>query len=77
LAITGVRLLIYRSGNAPAAGRGGIRDLARQGDDHRQPLWRVVIRRGNGWSSPQMLQRYGGSARGARARRHHDLIMRN
>jgi len=43
LAIAGVRLLIYRSGNAPAAGRGGIRDLARQGDDHRQPLWRVVI----------------------------------
>ena len=27
----------------------------------------------NGWSSPQMLQRYGGSARGARARRHYDL----
>ena len=31
----------------------------------------------NGWSSPQMLQRYGGSVRGARARRHYDLIMRN
>ena len=31
----------------------------------------------NGWSSPQMLQRYGGSARGARARRHYDLIMRD
>jgi integrase len=30
----------------------------------------------NGWSSPQMLQRYGGSARGARARRHYDLVMR-
>ena len=30
----------------------------------------------NGWSSPQMLHRYGGSARGARARRHYDLIMR-
>ncbi len=29
----------------------------------------------NGWSSPQMLERYGGSARGARARRHYDLIM--
>jgi hypothetical protein len=29
----------------------------------------------NGWSSPQMLQRYGGSARGVRARRHYDLIM--
>ena len=29
----------------------------------------------NGWSSPQMLHRYGGSARGARARRHYDLIM--
>jgi hypothetical protein len=27
LAIAGVRLLIYGSGNAPAAGRGGIRDL--------------------------------------------------
>ena len=31
----------------------------------------------NGWSSPQMLQRYGGSARGTRARRHYDLIMRD
>ena len=31
----------------------------------------------NGWSSPQMLQRYGGSAGGARARRHYDLIMRD
>jgi site-specific recombinase XerD len=29
----------------------------------------------NGWSSPQMLLVYGGSARGARARRHYDLIM--
>jgi integrase/recombinase XerD len=29
----------------------------------------------NGWSSPQMLHRYGGSARGARARCHYDLIM--
>jgi hypothetical protein len=28
-----------------------------------------------GWSSPQMLERYGGSARGARARRHFDLVM--
>jgi site-specific recombinase XerD len=31
----------------------------------------------NGWSSPQMLRHYGGSARGARARRHYDLIMRD
>jgi integrase/recombinase XerD len=31
----------------------------------------------NGWSSPQMLQRYGGSARGARARGHYDLIMKD
>jgi len=31
----------------------------------------------NGWSSPQMLQRYGSSARGARARRHYDLVMRD
>ena len=31
----------------------------------------------NGWSSPQMLERYGGSARGARARRHYDLVMRD
>ena len=30
----------------------------------------------NGWSSPQMLQWYGGSARGARARRSYDRIMR-
>jgi site-specific recombinase XerD len=29
----------------------------------------------NGWSSPQMLLRYGASARGARARRHYDIIM--
>ena len=29
----------------------------------------------NGWSSPQMLERYGGSARGVRARRHYDLVM--
>jgi integrase/recombinase XerD len=29
----------------------------------------------NGWSSPQMLLRYGASARGARARRAYDLIM--
>jgi site-specific recombinase XerD len=29
----------------------------------------------NGWSSPQMLQWYGGSARGARARRSYDRIM--
>jgi len=29
----------------------------------------------NGWSSPQMLERYSGSVRGARARRHCDLIM--
>jgi integrase len=29
----------------------------------------------NGWSTPQMLLLYGGSARGARARRHYDLIM--
>lgn len=31
----------------------------------------------NGWSSPQMLQHYGASARGALARRHYDLIMRD
>jgi site-specific recombinase XerD len=31
----------------------------------------------NGWSSPQMLRWYGGSVRGARARRHYDLIMRD
>jgi integrase/recombinase XerD len=29
----------------------------------------------NGWSSPQMLRRYGASARGARARRTYDRIM--
>jgi hypothetical protein len=29
----------------------------------------------NGWTSPQMLQWYGGSARGARARRNYDRIM--
>jgi len=29
----------------------------------------------NGWSSPQMLTRYGASARAARARRAYDRIM--
>jgi hypothetical protein len=29
----------------------------------------------NGWSSPQMLGWYGGSARGARTRRSYDRIM--
>ncbi len=29
----------------------------------------------NGWSSPQMLLRYGASARAARARRGYDRIM--
>jgi integrase/recombinase XerD len=29
----------------------------------------------NGWSSPQMLKRYGASARGARARRSYDRVM--
>jgi site-specific recombinase XerD len=29
----------------------------------------------NGWTSPQMLVRYGRSARGARARRHYDDVM--
>ena len=47
MAIAGVRLLIYKSGNAPAARRGGIRDLARQGDDH-EPLEHIVIRREGG-----------------------------
>jgi len=31
----------------------------------------------NGWASPQMLLRYGASARNARARRHYDHIMDN
>jgi integrase/recombinase XerD len=31
----------------------------------------------NGWSSPQMLRRYGASARSARARRSYDRIMEN
>ena len=29
----------------------------------------------NGWTSPQMLRRYGASACSARARRSHDRIM--
>ena len=29
----------------------------------------------NGWASPQMLTRYGASARSARARRTYDRIM--
>lgn len=28
-----------------------------------------------GWSAPQMIEVYGGSARGARARRSHDRVM--
>ena len=31
----------------------------------------------NGWTSPQMLRRYGASARSARARRTYDRIMEN
>ena len=31
----------------------------------------------NGWTSPQMLTRYGASARAARARRSYDRIMDN
>jgi hypothetical protein len=31
----------------------------------------------NGWTSPQMLRRYGASARNARARRSYDRIMDN
>ena len=31
----------------------------------------------NGWTSPQMLRRYGASARSARARRSYDRIMEN
>ena len=31
----------------------------------------------NGWTSPQMLRRYGASARGTRARRSYDRIMDN
>ena len=30
---------------------------------------------GEGWTSPQMLRRYGASARSARARRTYDRIM--
>jgi hypothetical protein len=29
----------------------------------------------NGWTSPQMVRRYGSSARGARARRTYDRVM--
>ena len=29
----------------------------------------------NGWASPQMLRRYGASARSARARRSYDRVM--
>jgi hypothetical protein len=29
----------------------------------------------NGWTSPQMLRRYGASARSARARRSYDPVM--
>ena len=31
----------------------------------------------NGWSSPQMLRRYGASARSARARRTYDRIIQD
>jgi len=44
------------------------------------PGWTAAVPGGdlmelNGWSSPQMLAWYGGSARGARARRSYDRIM--
>lgn len=50
----------------------------------RHPFSRAWLERGgavgdlmelNGWVSPQMLTRYGASARGARARRSHDRVM--
>jgi integrase/recombinase XerD len=31
----------------------------------------------NGWTSPQMLRRYGASARSARARRSYDRVMQD
>ena len=31
----------------------------------------------NGWTSPQMLRRYGASARSVRARRSYDRVMEN
>ena len=44
------------------------------------PGWTAAAAEGdlmelNGWSSPQMLRRYGASARSARARRTYDRIM--
>jgi site-specific recombinase XerD len=52
----------------------------------RHHFWHTWLDRGgaegdlmelNGWSSPPMLEWYGGSASSARARRHYDLIMEN
>jgi hypothetical protein len=43
------------------------------GDTQRQPATGEL--RLNGGSSPQMLRRYGASARSARARRSYDRIM--
>jgi hypothetical protein len=46
----------------------------------RAPGWTAAAPNGdlmelNGWTSPQMLTRYGASARGARARRSYGRIM--
>jgi hypothetical protein len=35
----------------------------------------LILMELNGWSSPQMLRRYGASARSARARRSYDRVM--
>jgi integrase/recombinase XerD len=48
-----------------------LRARARHPQSWRPQLWLGV----NGWTSPQMLTRYGASARGARARRSYDRIM--
>jgi integrase len=69
--------------------RGGGRRMSRHRRQERHPACPAAFRdapldRGgpegdlmelNGWSSPQMLRRYGASARSARARRTYDRIM--
>jgi len=60
--------------------RGGKCTRTGSGTISATPGWTAAVAEGdlmelNGWASPQMLRRYGASARSARARRTYDRIM--
>jgi integrase len=68
----------------PAGGRSGTREVDAWTHRFRHHFSHTWLDRGgaegdlmelNGWSSPQMLRRYGASARSARARRTYDRVM--